>query len=80
MNESKVLTIDNKEGKFDKSRRYLAYITYGVLGIGAVLTIFPATVLLGTAMVGGAVIDIATDQSIGKSISTWLKERKDKRK
>ena len=69
----------DKEGTFDKARRYLSYITYGVLTIGAVLTAFASTVVLGKVLFGVGIGDLSTDKSVGQTISDWLKRRREKK-
>ena len=60
-----------QETKFDKVRRILAYISFGILAIGA---------LIGSAvLVGGSLMDIAVDQSVGKEASNYFKKRKQRK-
>lgn len=60
-----------KEGKFDKVRRYLNYIDIATIVAGGLLGI--------PLLVGGGMLSIAADQSVGKEASRWLKKN-DKKK
>ena len=60
-----------QETKVDKLRRFLSYISIGLIGIGAVIG--------SSVLVAGALFDIAGDESLGKSFSDFLKNRKNKK-
>lgn len=66
----------SNEDVVDKSRRYLAYITYGIMATGVGLMLVPGMAVAGGLLVGGAIVDIAADKTLGAEVSRQWKELK----
>ena len=67
-----------EENIIGKLRYYGDWVTYGMLGLGAILTANPATMPLGVSMIGGSALDKASDVSIGQEIENIYVDTRNK--
>jgi len=66
----------SKEDPIDTTRRYLSYLTWGIIGAGTILYFaIPASAVGGSLVLAGA-FDYALDKTLGEEVSKNWKEFK----